>query len=264
MNGVAAKRGFQYQDYCTMYFLLKEYCDNLDTFNDIIVENGKFDFELYSNNRITQYQVKSSPEITAEEINKHFQEFIKKSRNKKLVFIFPSPLQRSIAHLFLKLKGDRSVKKYNKQTEKYVNAACKGIDCRNLDISYEIHPLEAIKTFLDKLSRKILEDHLAQEADIYKRQVSTTLVDTFIEKFKIRIEECSTKNEEKERTINNKNLKIEIDKILNELGYPIKDSIQFNIQLNKTIRIEETLKMVDDFIKNTINKSASPEKNNHE
>ena len=89
-------------------------------------------------------------------------------------------------------------------------------------------------------------------------------MDTFIEKFKIRIEECSTKNEEKERTINNKNLKIEIDKILNELGYPIKDSIQFNIQLNKTIRIEETLKMVDDFIKNTINKSASPEKNNHE
>ena len=35
-------------------------------------------------------------------------------------------------------------------------------------------------------------------------------------------------------------------------------------KLNENIRVEETREIIEDFIKNTINKSASSEKNNHE
>ncbi|MFC1564459.1 hypothetical protein ACFL6G_05950 [candidate division KSB1 bacterium] len=262
MNGVSAKSGFRYQDCCCMFFLLKEYCDNLDNFDHVFIENGKIDFEIFSNNQIICYQAKISPKITAIDINTIILQFVRKKERKKLIFVFTSQPSGSIIHLFLKIRGDRCIKQYNPRTERYLKTALRGVELNNLDISYQVKTKDDIIAFIKELSRKILKITLERNDSEYKFVVLPHLIDNFFDLYRNVIENYSTQEQLKNRKIDKTALNDVINDILGKLECPINKQIK--AELDEKKKIAESLKNIENFIKKSINKSPLPRADQYE
>jgi len=218
MNGVSAIRGFKFQRDCIVYLLLKTYLDDSEDFEHLICENGIFDFELWSRLKISKYQVKNTNKINAEYLNILLRDYIKNTNSIKrkyiLYFVLSSQPKGSFNHLLLKLKGDRSVKKFNKRTEDFIHIALESINLKKVCLSYLVYSEEDLKNMLIGISKSVLWEYYPKDLCI-----PPILIDNLVYKLRDKIDELSTKQKSEDRIIRKEKLDYEIKYIVKNTGY---------------------------------------------
>lgn len=161
-GGVAARIGYDYQDGCAVYFLLKHYLEET-SFEKIYSEQDKLDFEVWTSNNFNAFQAKTRADTNAKEIWSILDFFIRKagisevsSKKKRLLFLFSKEPENSLLLLFKKLKKERGVAKYTKTTDKFIKTAMNGLMTQGLEIDYKFLSEYDLDCCLEGCLRKAL------------------------------------------------------------------------------------------------------------
>ncbi|MFC1733325.1 hypothetical protein ACFL6I_23750, partial [candidate division KSB1 bacterium] len=155
MNGIVAKQGFRFQDYCVVYILLKSFRNDEMNLDHLFCENGKIDFEIWTKLEIRKYQVKSTVTINAKYINQLLKDYIynqlkgNDNIDRKLIMIFNKEPKGSLIYLLLHLCGNKSVCLYKKITEKYINDALENIELNMVNFSYKVYSDEFLYSSIE-------------------------------------------------------------------------------------------------------------------
>jgi len=218
-GGSSAKRGFRYQDWCIMYFLLSNYHSNQSAFEHLYCEQGKLDFEIFSSDGYEGYQVKSGKHLAARDINRILSYYSDRSNTSKkggrfFYFVFSSRPINSLAYLISKISGSKGAAKYNKVTDKYINASIKDINLSGLIINYHCYSQHEIEDLVFSKALKILKDKMAKDDDVY-----AGIVDNFVALLRDLIDNISCRETADNRTLAKEQLEEEILKYLRTVKY---------------------------------------------
>jgi len=241
-NGVLAQSAFRYQDWCAIYFLLERYLDNNNSFEYLICENDKLDFEIWLNSQFEGYQVKSKENFSAQGLNNLLKFSLNYTKNIQkdcfIYLIFQKEPIKSFRFLVLRLAGDKSIMRINGIIENYFSNALNNlIGLERIELDYKILSEKGVQYSVYGLAKKVLEKHYRDDEDL-----PTGMIDNFIVRLKDKIEEMSASSDIKDRRIETIILKNIINKVISshqdKLGnskyirieLPIDDPIEFSIK----------------------------------
>ncbi|MBP9711547.1 MAG: DUF4297 domain-containing protein [Candidatus Pacebacteria bacterium] len=206
-GGPSAKTGFRYQDLCSVYFALENLGNNAE-FEQVFCEQDKMDFEIWSKSSFAGYQVKSSlVGLTAKETNNILLYYFSKAtqsskKDSSFKFIFTKNPSKSLAYLFLNIRGDDRGIKYSTATKRFIEASLKGIDKNRIEIDYLAYDHRQIDGLVLLAATEILKKALGPGSDIH-----TEAVRSFIARLRDEIDKISCKGNSLERIYSVGNIK---------------------------------------------------------
>lgn len=193
-GGAIAKSRFRFQDICAIYFSLKEYVQQSTNLDYIYCEQDKLDFEIWSHDSFSGYQVKNiKNSIKATEVNSILEYYINKAEksrkhNRNFYFIFAQKPKNSLHYLLLKLSKNIGIKKYHKPAEKYIKTALDDLTINDINIDYHCYNIEEIEYLACDLSRRILKNKLNSD-------FPSEVIQDFLSRLRDEIDIISSRNE---------------------------------------------------------------------